>query len=268
MKNVIGLSAGLVLAAGVYQDLEAATFTPDMWVYEVTLTATALELDRGSASATATVIDRLPVGCRAGASGSEILILCSGVPEEIDLLATLDEPLASLLVRTARIGFNASQVVCEDLLLGLCPADGQNSSGFLSDGSFFYSDVMVDAATGELSYCTSLLFSFVACYDFSPTDGVVVGSPRSGTPFEPFPLGPVRVTTGVGPSGFWDFGNGGTWSASPDSGIVYSAAGQLVAQPQVVPLPAPALMLGSGFVALGALRARRKVRSGWVERST
>jgi hypothetical protein len=41
MKNVIGLSAGLVLATGVYQEVEAATFTPDMWVYEIEFTPTS-----------------------------------------------------------------------------------------------------------------------------------------------------------------------------------------------------------------------------------
>jgi hypothetical protein len=249
MRLRIAAIAGLVFGTAPLAGT-AATFTPDMWVYEVTLTATKFghgEIFEAKTSAPADA--EVPAGCHAGEpSSGTIWVTCHDfIPEGLDPLATIDLSFAHLLTRTARIGFNSSSVVCDAWLIGRCPSDGMNTPeedwpDFLGD--YFYENVTLDAAKGYLSYCGFRIGAENACYELSPK-GVSVGD---------------YVFLNVSDvSGSWNFGDVGKWYSSGDTDFLYSGTGQLVSTP-VVPLPAPLLMLGSALGALGIARAAGRRR--------
>lgn len=246
MGKLIALLAGLVLAA-TPREAEAATFTPDMWVYEVTLEATEIDSFQ-LAWIDAAPGTPVPAGCSSTPEAiwegvPYITITCDQNPG-IDLFEPYDGRDA--FTRMARIGFNATTVVCDDQLVTGCPPDGRDTEEW--NPSAHFTNVLLDATLGTLSYCGSVLYAEQACYDLSP-DAVS----NSVT----------WVNIGwIG--GDWNyFGQTGRWYGySPDSVVRYSATGRLVSSPSVVPLPVPALMLGSalaalGLMAQGGLRRRR-----------
>jgi hypothetical protein len=220
-----------------------------MWVYEIEFTPTsALVGLTPSAQATAPVGTTFPdlvgfssfpecISMPAGESG--IRISCSGLPVGVDIF----EPVFRIFPQiTGRVGFNSTNIVCDSQILLGCPSTAAGSNNI--------SSVVLNYEQGILEYVNIC----PGC-----DQGFVKLSPNGSS---------ASLSRFVEWSGFWDFGNGGEWRSGSDSSVTYSARVHLVSEPAVIPLPAPALMLGSGFVALGALRARRRVRSGRVERSS
>lgn len=245
MKNVIGLSAGLVLAAGAYQEVEAATFTPDMWVYELTYTFDQVWVGAvGGARATVDATDPIPEGCTAfEASTPQIELFCDmRILSEIDLDATLDPSFAR--TRVGRIGFNASTIVCDSGVLGGCPPNANEE--FLDTGSTRFDFIALTAELGRLSY-RAFMWGPLDSGEYELSSESVSG--RAG-----------NVQNEL--FGFWNFGTDGRWWTSSDPQLNYSVEGRLISAPTMIPLPAPVLMLSAGLAALGALRARSKRRGG------
>ncbi len=252
MRPLIALIAGLAFGAAPSTS-EGATFTPDMWVYELTLTAASFDSEVFVATAEASADADVPEGCDVYPRLSgKIGVFCNDfVPPELDALSTIDTEFSDFLSITGRIGFNASTVVCDAWLIGRCPTNGKNSPeeewpDFLGD--YFFEKVTFDASAGYLSYCGFRIAAEHGCYELAP-HGVTVGEyifMNGGTTF-----------------GTFEFGDGGTWFSSGDSYFLYSGTGRLLSAPVpvVAPLPAPLLMLASGLAALGLARAggrRRK----------
>jgi hypothetical protein len=246
MGKLIALLAGLVLAAAP-REAEAATFTPDMWVYEVTLEAAALD-GFWFAWTDAAPGTPVPEGCTGGDVEGEweglpyVTIVCQQNPG-IDVW----EPLGGResFNRVSRVGFNASTIICDSQLIVGCPASAEEPTEWI--GSAGFTDILLNAVLGTLSYCGFVVYADYACYDFSPD--LVTSS---------------TIMKNVGDiGGDWDYGYGGAWLGYPgDNYVRYSATGRLVSSPSVVPLPVPALMLGSalaalGLMAQGGLRRRR-----------
>jgi hypothetical protein len=241
MRNIIAGLAGL-LAVAAHQEARAATFAPDMWVYEVTLEAA--EIDSFWFAWTDAAPDTpVPTGCTSTPEAvwqgvPYITITCDQNPG-IDLF----EPYGGrdAFTRTAQIGFNATTVACDWTLIAGCPVDGTSSGQW--DPAAYFTDVMLDAATGTLSYCGSVQYAEGACYSLAP---------------DAFSYSNIWRNIGsIG--GKWDYGFGGAWYGySPDSAVRFTGTGRLVSAPEVVPLPAPALLLGSTLLAFGAIRRARR----------
>jgi hypothetical protein len=242
MRNSVSLLAGFILVAGV-QDARAVTFTPDMWVYEVNLVAQYVDAPI-YAFTDAYPGTPVPAGC----TGGDFEAVYEGVP--YTTIYCQDNPGINVLKEiggaaqfavNARIGFNETRIVCEADFFPGCPGskDDYGSGGWFGVG---YTDIALDAALGRLSFCGMFGYAdYYACYDFSP-DAVQVSNARRN----------------VGnPDGFWDYGYGGTWrSYYPDNYVRYSGSGELVSSPEVVPLPASALTLGTALLACGAFGRR------------
>jgi hypothetical protein len=244
MRSIIAGLAGL-LAVAAHQEARAATFTPDMWVYEVNLVPDYVD---APISAWADVPPGTPVP--AGCTGGDFVAVWEGVPYTtitcadnpgIDLMAAIGGAESNML--TGRIGFNGSTILCDGNLLIGCPRNAEDSGQF-GWSSVAFSNVVLDAVAGELSYCGMMGYAdFTACYSLSP--GVVtVSSARRN-------VGSL--------SGTWDIGYGGRWfSDYPDNFLYYTGTGRLVSAPEVVPLPAAGLMLGSALLGFGAVRQSRR----------
>jgi hypothetical protein len=247
MKRIVAGLASL-LAVAAHQEARAATFAPDMWIYEVNLVPDYVD---APISAEADVPPGTPVP--AGCTGGDFEAVRDGVPYTtincadnpgIDLMAAIGG--AEAFTVTGRIGFNASTILCDTNLLIGCPKNEQDSGGF-GWSSVAFTKVALDAASGELSYCGMLGYADVtACYGLAPGE-VTVSSARRN-------VGSLSGTWDIGYEGRW-------WSHYPDNFLYYTGTGRLVSAPEVVPLPAAALMLGSALLGFGAVgRSRRGPR--------
>ena len=269
MRRVLALGASLCLLSAAH-DVEAATFTPDMWVYEVAFSAYSVAPSYFNAFS-ASVPDGEPLPAHCGTSYSNgdgtSWVDCGNAPG-VDLLATMHEPLkAEYLTRVQTIGFNATTVVCDGPVIIGCPADGRSTEPFIFSYGGSYRDVVLDATLGRLSFCGGMYLFSEACYDLSPEMVTASAGVTSGT---------LRGT--------WNAVTGGEWMASGDPYFSYTGTGRLLSSPApelaffasraagpealaptsvvVTPLPAPVLMLGSGLAAMAglALRDRRRRR--------
>jgi hypothetical protein len=262
MRRVLALGASLCVLSAA-DDVQAATFTSDMWVYEVTFSSNAVTPTYQYAwSDSAPLEEAVPNGCSSSPNDDGTKRIDCG-DQGIDLLATMDEPLkATYLTRVQTIGFNASGVVCDGPVIAGCPGDGGGTEPFEYSYEGSYWNVVLDAALGQLSFCGNMYLFSDACYDLSPTGGTAWAGVTAGTL-----------------TGTWDAVTGGRWMAGGDPYFSYTGLARLVSSPTpeltafatlsagpqivVTPLPAPILMLGSGLAAMAgfAVRDRRRRRS-------
>lgn len=224
MNGKISLLLGAF--AGMVGSAEASTFTPDMWVYEVTYSLSSVDISPDAYFLpTECIVEGVP-----GASTCDFL----EVPRDTNLEISLDPSFAQTF--TSRIGFNSSNIICTFDFLGWCPSDpDDDGNGF---ETMFY-DVSLDAAVGRLSFCSQGPGGGDAgCYEFS-REGVTgrAADARNDTVFGTLPEG--------------------QWFATIDTVLWYGVSGRLVSEPAVIPVPASFLMLGSAFALFGVIGLRR-----------
>jgi hypothetical protein len=233
MRFPIALVAGLLVNAAA-EEATAATFTPDMWVYQVTLTLTEIN---GLTSVGA--FTKLPSGSTALPGGRcEVFVQPSSAPQLYCEYDTFEEALSEgsidvfaqlpkiFSTRTVTIAFNKTTVL----------VDGYNRSLEIDLKSY---------AEGELEL---EIYDSVLNFDYFQL------SPLKSTGYTQRVVGPLQ--------GEWDVGIGGRWSTFEyDIGIIEEVTDfRLVSTPAIIPLPAPVLMLGSGLAALAVVGARRRAR--------
>jgi hypothetical protein len=179
MKKLAAVIVGCLLALGP-NETKAASFTPDMWVYEVTFTPYDVSFDtaRGFAQAEASSVGPgLDSSCIVDPISAErVLVSCFSVPKGINYFESLFEKPEPMV---QRIGFNSSSVVCSGTspIFNNCP---ENEGTISYPGGFFF-DFQLDALVGRLSFCGAGAFGgYVACYDLSPADISVEGSEFGG----------------------------------------------------------------------------------------
>lgn len=249
MRRVLALGASLCLFSAA-DDAQAATFTPDMWIYEITFAAWHVAPSNVYAWSDAVPLgEAVPGGCSSSPPEADGTKRIDCHNPAIDLLATMDDPLkATYLTRVQTIGFNGSSVICDGPVIVGCPSGGRGTEPFVYSYTGSYWDVVLDANRGRLSFCGSMYMFSEACYDLGPTGGTAWAGVTSG------------MLTGT-----WDAVTGGRWMASGDPYFSYVGVGRLLSSPAetpvvVTPLPAPVLMLGSGLAAIAGLAVRDRRR--------
>lgn len=242
----IVISGGIALGSG--GAAQAATFLPDMWVYEVSVSGSAPASFPVYASTTADVGTPAPEGCTSGPdsdpSGAEgpptyMFVSCDNVQSTdlgIDLQEAIDaDPVTSY---TAKIGFNESGFVCSGTMVS-CSLGAPSSSVFINALDFDY-------ASG-VAYLDGAAFKIFS----------------DGTVGERFTLSPTNVSMSGYLARFyadeWDYGRGGgSWTTIDSVLVGLSGGGTLIQSPTVVPLPAAGWMLLAGIGGMVALKRRAR----------
>lgn len=232
--RILSLLNAFVLSAVPLSGATAATFTPDMWVYEVTFSPGAvLEYDF-YAWATAPVGTAVPQGCSGDEISPGILSVDCGTNPGIDLLATAHGGDLRTRREHVTIGFNAGGVVCDG---GLWGCGSTPTSPLTSDLSVW---LTFDTVLGTLDLCGSI--------EHGGSYGCVYARPWDVTGFR---------YDEMSLSGTWAFGFGGTWGDHFITTLSYDVTGRLISAPTPVPLPAGLPLLAVGLVAFGLMRRRR-----------
>ena len=224
-----------VLLSAASPAAHAATFSPDMWVYELTFDATYIDPGfdafRRAEVPTGTPV---PAGCEGEDSGSAFTVWCDGAPSVPEMLATAE----NLPPLSGHIAFNTTSITCTGALVR-CPATPVDEEppplGFL----VYFDSIVLDAVSGRLDYCANSAEAvYAGCFSLSP------GSAGAS----------ITVTQDL--RGAWSFGTDGRWFSGTDTLVGYSGSGRLISSPpSVIPLPAPVVMLGSALAHLGGFSA-------------
>ena len=171
---------------------QAATITPDMWVYKFSVAPSDLGVSAVNATTTLDAAAEVPEGCESSAlPGGKIDVYCrkaDPVKLGIDLIGTVED---GLLFYEVTIAFNRSTFLCLGTLLG---CDG--SGPYVTDFSHVF-----DYAKGTAAYHIDIFPGFSGDF-FS-----------DGNAEETFMLSPlVSSMTGLlarSVDGRWGLGHGG-----------------------------------------------------------
>ena len=225
------------------QASKAATFAPDMWVYEITLETydfhSGFSAFRDAKVAPGTEV---PDGCHSegAGSGGDFTIWCEGGPTLEEMMATADG--TAWMGGVGYVAFNATDISCSGLWIR-CPTKPVNEEFEVSYLTYF-DRIVLDAVNGSLDYCVNNGEAiYRGCFFFSRGASEAL----------------IELTLGEEITGFWDFGPGGKWRSGIETYLYMSGSGRLISSPpSVVPLPAPILMLGAGLAVLGRLSLSRR----------